>query len=583
MARSDVRTTRASRAGSLGAPIALVLMALMAVLGLALMSSHRDARNDLEDRFAERARASAALLDALLESSADQAGSELSITHHGGHVTSADLEDDVRRSGTIYELVAGRDGRVLASTRRAPADAAARAGVAMQRLGFQGAPKYLVWSASDEGGRALVEFAVSFRSRNELRVRLSAVPARLWTAFFDPTLKRALRDDTARALVLDDRGRVLGDSRGSEHPGAPYGGSIVHAAGGDAPVTATARIGRSPLRVVYATSKERLFAPVGGRRSWASWLAFALAVGAMAAGLWMATRLRLSHAALRRSEERYALAVQAANDGIWDWDLENARVHYSRRWSEMLGEPDRLGDGPEAWLERVHPEDRIELDQAIDDHLAARTPILDHEHRLMCADGEWLWVLIRGKAVFGPDGRATRMAGSLSDVSGRRRALASLEHQANHDPLTGLANRAHFFKVLERAMERARRDGQPCAVVFLDLDGFKLVNDRHGHVFGDAALASVAHRLQYSVRPGDLVGRLGGDELAVLLTSVADAEEAEAVASRLSESLAAPYTVFDQTITIGASAGVAVAGPDDDAEALLREADAAMYRVKLAV
>jgi diguanylate cyclase (GGDEF)-like protein/PAS domain S-box-containing protein len=584
MSRPDPGSTRASRAGSLGASAALVLLAMMAVLGLSLVGSHRDARRDLEDRFGERAAASAALLHALLDSTAKHTSGQLTVRYPDGRVGSRDLEGEVRRSQAVYELVAGADGRVLASTDRAPAAAAARAGEAMQRLGFPGAPAYLLWSTSDEGGRALVEMAIPFRAGKSLRVHLAAVPARLWTAFFDPTLKGALRERGARSLVLDDRGRVLGDSAGARHPGAPYGSAIMREAGGKAPFSAASRIGRSPLRVVYVTSRDSLYAPIGGRRAWAVWLAFALAVLAMGAGLWLAVRLKLSHVALRRSEERYALAVRAANDGIWDWDLEVARVHYSERWAEMLGLAEPLGDGPEDWLDRVHPEDRAGLEAAIDAHLAGETPHLDHEHRLEQADGEWMWALVRGLAVHGPDGRATRMAGSLSDITGRRHALAHLEHQANHDPLTGLANRAYFFSVLERSLERTRRGDQPsCAVVFLDLDGFKLVNDRYGHVFGDAVLATVGHRLQHSVRPGDVVGRLGGDELAVLLTSVADAEEAEMVASRLSEALAVPYSVLGETVAIGASAGTAIAGPDDTAEELLREADAAMYRAKLSV
>ena len=581
MARN--RSTRAYGARALALPAALALAAL-AALALTLAGGHRDARHDLEARFADRASSTAAMVHALLESHAASRTGELNDRFGPDGPSRSELEDSVRASQSVYALVAGPDGRVLASTRRAPAAAAARAGEAMDRLGFPGAPAYLLGATSDEGGRALVEIAITFRAGKQKRVHLSAIPARIWASFFDSTLERALRPEGTRALVLDDRDRLLGDSDGTRHPGAPYGRSAIASTGGATPVTASARIGNSPLRVVYAISKERLYTPIGGRRAWASWVALGLAALAMAFGLWLMTRLRASHAALRLSEERYALAVRAANDALWDWDLVSDRVHYSERWAEMLGEPAPPSGDANGWLDRVHPEDRLALDAAIAAHLAGDTPHLDCEHRLRHAGGDWMWVLVRGLAVRDAAGRPTRLAGSLSDVTARRRAMDHLEHQATHDPLTGLANRAYFFSVLERAIDRARRDDQsPCAVIYLDLDGFKQVNDRLGHVFGDAVLATVGSRLQRSVRPGDVVGRLGGDELAVLLTHVADAGEAYAAAERLSQMLAEPYEVLGERIRVGASAGVAVAEPSDDAESLLREADAAMYRAKLAV
>ena len=562
-------------------PAALAL-AVLSVLAAALVGGHRDARHDLEGRFADRTGSAAVMVHALLETAAESRGREHSASYGGRTPSRAVLEAEVRSSQSVYALVAAPDGRVLASTRRAPAAAAARAGHAVKRLGFPGAPAYLLNTTSDEGGRALVEIATIFRAGGRKRVHLSAVPARIWARFFDVALERAPRPDGTRALVLDDRDRLIGDSDGTRHPGAPYGRAAIRAAGGDAAI-AEARIGTTPLRVVYAIPKARLYEVIGGTRTWASWFALALAAAAMGAGLWLLSRLRASHAALRRSEERYALALRAANDGLWDWDLLTGRVHYSERWSEMVGDTAPPARGVEAWLDRVHPDDRAALDAAIAAHLAGETPHLDCEHRLRHGDGDWMWVLARGLAVFDATGRPTRLAGSLSDVTARRRAMDHLEHQATHDPLTGLANRAYFFSVLDRALERSRRDGQPCAVIYLDLDNFKQVNDRLGHVFGDAVLATVGGRLQRSVRPGDVVGRLGGDELAVLLTGLEDACEAHAAAERLGTALGKPYEVLGERIDVGASAGVAVADADDDAESLLRAADAAMYRAKLAV
>jgi diguanylate cyclase (GGDEF)-like protein/PAS domain S-box-containing protein len=554
-------STRARRARVLAAP-ALVAAAVLALIAMALLGSHRDARSELEQRFTDRAASTASLVDAMLRSTAVATAEEL-----GGRPPDLRrLEASVRSSQVVYALVAGEDGRVIAATGRAPAAAAAHAGRAAEQLGFPGAPPYLLRPAGAEG-RALLEIAIVFRAGGRKRVHLSAVPARSWEGLFGPVLKRALRSADTRVLIHDAAGRTFGAA------GAPPARDTF---------SATARVGTSPLRVTMVTARRVLYGPVGGRRGWAPWLALALAALAMGAGLWLLARLRASHAALRRSEERYALALRAANDALWDWDLETGEVHFTERWQEMIGaagEP-----GMDRWLERVNPEDRPQLEAAIAEHLAGETPLLDHEHRLKAAGGDWIWVRARGIAVFDDAGHAVRMAGSVSDVTARRRALDHLEHQATHDPLTGLANRAYFFSVLERSLERARRGEQPpCAVVFLDLDGFKLVNDRYGHVFGDAVLATVGGRLQHSVRPGDIVGRLGGDELAVLLPACPDAEEARMVAERLTAALAVPYEVLGEAIEISASAGIAVAAPDETAEELLREADAAMYRAKLAV
>lgn len=292
--------------------------------------------------------------------------------------------------------------------------------------------------------------------------------------------------------------------------------------------------------------------------------------------------------ALRASEERYALAVAGANDGIWDWDLRAGSAFVSPRWQAMLGDPEaRLDD----WLARVHPDDVGPVRSALAAHLAGGTPQLETEHRVRHADGSDRWVLVRGLAVRDADGYPTRIAGSMTDITRHKETEAALSHGALHDALTGLPNRALFLDRLAHALVRPAAEGEPgsVAVLFIDLDRFKLVNDSLGHAVGDALVVRVARIIEGALRPGDTVARLGGDEFVMLLEGVRDASEATRVAQRLQDALAEPVEVDGRELYTTASIGIALApagsganpsaprlSPDD----LLRDADTAMYRAK---
>jgi diguanylate cyclase (GGDEF)-like protein/PAS domain S-box-containing protein len=285
---------------------------------------------------------------------------------------------------------------------------------------------------------------------------------------------------------------------------------------------------------------------------------------------------------LRRSEERYALAVRAANDGIWDWDLVESTVYYSPRWRSLLGYDDAFAaDRPEAWFELVHPDDVDRLRAEIDSHLAGRSPPFESEHRIRHRDGDWRWVLSRGVATRDADGKPTRMAGSISDITARRNAEQQLMHGALHDPLTGLANRALFMDRLGQRLERARRDPERrCAVLFIDVDRFKRVNDSLSHAAGDRLLQELAGRLAMSLRAGDTVARLGGDEFTILLDEVDAPAAAVAIARRVQDSLAEPFSIEGRDLTITASIGIALNTEAISAPELLRNADIAMYDAK---
>src|SRR5712692_3009189 len=215
------------------------------------------------------------------------------------------------------------------------------------------------------------------------------------------------------------------------------------------------------------------------------------------------TDRKRAEAALRASEERYALAARGANDGLWDWDLKTDQMYFAPRWKAMLGFDDpEIGTTPEEWFGRVHPEDRVRLRHEIDAHLAGLTPYHEAELRMLHKDGRYRWVLSRGVAVRDEAGKAYRVAGSQSDITERKLAEEQLRHDAFYDPLTGLPNRALFLDHLNGSIARAgRRPGYLFAVLFFDLDRFKNVNDSLGHSVGDQLLIEVAHRLHKCLRP----------------------------------------------------------------------------------
>jgi len=205
--------------------------------------------------------------------------------------------------------------------------------------------------------------------------------------------------------------------------------------------------------------------------------------------------------ALRDSEERYALAMRGANDGLWDWNRRTNDIYFSPRWKAMLGcHEHELDNSVEGWFARVHPDDRECLETTLAAHCEGQTEHFEHEHRILHQDGTYRWVLSRGLAVRDTAGSVTRMAGSQTDITERKVA----------DGLTGLPNRILFIERLDRALERVKRDKSLLfAVLLLDLDRFKVVNDSLGHVAGDELLIALSHRLETSLRSSDPVARLG--------------------------------------------------------------------------
>lgn len=292
----------------------------------------------------------------------------------------------------------------------------------------------------------------------------------------------------------------------------------------------------------------------------------------------------LQHTAerLQASEERHAMALHGANDGLWDWDLRAGTVYYSDRFCQILGvPPGSMPSAPEAFLGYIHPHEVASYRTRLISHLKGDSSQFMMEFRVCLPDGEPRWVLMRGVASRDEDLHAFRMAGSLGDINLRKRAEQQLMHDALHDGLTGLPNRDLLYDRILSAQNDAQRNGTLHCGYFLDLDGFKGVNDGFGHKAGDEALREVARRLKATVRASDTVARIGGDEFFVLAENIGNEAAAHALAHKLLDAIAAPFAVLPEHAQMGASIGLVLFPYEGMSVAdLIHRADEAMYRVK---
>ena len=288
-------------------------------------------------------------------------------------------------------------------------------------------------------------------------------------------------------------------------------------------------------------------------------------------------------ARLHASEERYALAMRGANDGIWDWDIVADTLYLSPRFSEIAGRDMSGLDITPADIPRyLHPDDAGRYQDQLREHLKGESAQLMLEHRILLPDGSYRWVLTRGVALRDADGRAYRMAGSMADVHARRQAQQRLIHDALHDGLTGLPNRALFIEHLKSALGQRRRNEQHrFAVLTINLERFRLINDSFGHVAGDELLRRVAERIAQRLRGGDVAARIGGDQFAILLNGIQARTDAPRFAADLREQLARPAALAGHTVHPHVRIGVALSDDyREDAEAILRDADNALHRAR---
>lgn len=293
--------------------------------------------------------------------------------------------------------------------------------------------------------------------------------------------------------------------------------------------------------------------------------------------------LQRTAAQLRTSEERYALALCGANDGLWDWDLPSDKVYFSERFCEIVGRGMRdVGGATAALLSYLHPEETSTYQQVMRAHLRGESAQFMLEHRIRWPDGSEHWVMTRGVAQRDASGRATRMAGSISDIDLRKRAEQQLLHDALHDGLTGLPNRALFIEHVQQALGHQRRDEHAhFAVLAINIERFSLVNDSFGHAAGDELLRRVGEHITASMRAGDVAARVGGDQFALLLNGIAGSTEALRIAESLVELPALATPAAGRSLHPRCRIGVVVSDKErNDAESILRDADNAVHKAR---
>ncbi len=293
------------------------------------------------------------------------------------------------------------------------------------------------------------------------------------------------------------------------------------------------------------------------------------------------TDRKRAEAALRESREQLVLVIRAAQSGIWDYNLVDKQIVFSRRFLEILGFP-YTAQSVELMpiIERVHDEDRARMVRVFREHIRRHVPVQE-EFRLQCANGEFVWVRGNGQAIWDETGRAIRFVGSITEISDSKRQEEEIRRLAFTDSLTGLPNRRLLEDRLSHALTASRRDGQMLVVMLLDLDGFKAINDSHGHEAGDIVLKAVAERLRMAVRASDTVARMGGDEFVILIEDSRDMNDARVLAEKLLASLQEPIMAGDYRFQIGVSIGISSSPADSDQPTqLIRMADKAMYKVK---
>lgn len=286
---------------------------------------------------------------------------------------------------------------------------------------------------------------------------------------------------------------------------------------------------------------------------------------------------------LKISEERHALAMQGANDGLWDWDIPSNTCYYSERFCEILGRSiEEVPPDPRDIVIFIHPDEASTYRERLVQHLKGESAQFMMEYRIELPDGEYRWVMTRGVARRNGGDRAVRMAGSIGDINQRKRAEQQLIHDALHDGLTGLPNRALFIEHVNRALgQRRRGEGYQVAVLTINIERFSLVNDSYGHAVGDQLLRRVAEHITASMREGDVAARIGGDQFALLLGGLRDSIDALRMAEALVTlpSFVAPGS--DRIMHPRCRIGIALSDSErEDAEALLRDADNALHKAR---
>lgn len=301
---------------------------------------------------------------------------------------------------------------------------------------------------------------------------------------------------------------------------------------------------------------------------------------------WDITQRKLAEAELKTERRRLGDIIRGTNVGTWEWNVQTGEVVFNERWANIVGYTlDEISPvSIDTWLKFAHPEDLEVSGSLLEKHFSGELEYYECEARMRHRNGDWIWVLDRGKvASWTDDGKPLLMSGTHKDITEQKQAEEKIRHLATHDTLTDLPTLRLARDRVRMAMAVAHRKEVMVAVLFVDLDGFKQVNDTLGHDAGDALLVETAKRLVSCVRSVDTVARIGGDEFLMILNELDSAEDVERIADKVVESIATPYVYGDDQLTVGASVGIATySGVCDevDIDELIRLADEAMYSIK---
>jgi diguanylate cyclase (GGDEF)-like protein/PAS domain S-box-containing protein len=414
--------------------------------------------------------------------------------------------------------------------------------------------------------------------------------------------ERALRESEERLRVITDNvpalvayidageryrfnNRMYCDWLGPEY--ADISGRTVREVWGDARYALIRPNLERACRGERVSHEYTLPGETGERHLLASYVPHTDAAGAVKGYFVLAsdvTQLAAARAELHAARERLEQALDGSSVALWDADLRTGRVYLSEAWAAIVGQP--AGETVASLGEltaMLHPDDREMTARVSVEALKGLRPVYAAEHRVRSASGEWKWIISRGRVTDrDSSGRALRMIGTNLDITDRKRIEEALQSVAQTDPLTGLANRMLLLDHVRQAIARSARSGTKIALLYLDIDRFKQVNDSLGHATGDALLKGFAVRLRGCVRTSDTVARLGGDEFVVLLDELKEGDHALRVAENILDAMAAPIAIDGQPLKISVSIGLAVRSGTENEERFIQRADVALYEAKRA-
>jgi diguanylate cyclase (GGDEF)-like protein/PAS domain S-box-containing protein len=346
-------------------------------------------------------------------------------------------------------------------------------------------------------------------------------------------------------------------------------------------LAAYAPFGVSGTALVLKNDLSELYAPI---RKGVGFLVASLLLVTLAGGWALRWRVRPLVRGLVRGEERLRAALDGSQLAVWDWDLRTGRVYLSEQWSALLGDVPRAAEVPYADLAGlIHPDDRIAVGEQVQALLKGTISHYATEHRVRTLSGDWRWIRSRGQVVErARDGKALRAIGTNVDIQERKQQELQMAHRAAHDMLTGLPNRSMFHDRLEQALLRSRRAKTLMAVMYLDADKFKAVNDTLGHAAGDTVLKEFARRLTAAVRATDTVARFGGDEFAAILENLGERGNGLRIAGDIVAAMRAAFATDSGAASISASIGIAFHEGTAEIKSadLLKTADRALYEAK---